>query len=288
MENKRKEHWKILRKLIGDDWRLFVLAIVGLFLLFMCKIPCLQIKVSFPESVTTAINDVVFCLAGSYVGGYIIYFLSSLIPKTKKIRPILETAVVRIRYALNTMEYDLKNTICQENGNEEVTVQKIKDGLTEGGRKIVYESDSIIALLEEKHKDTGDNTLIKAIEDIVNNEKDSLCRYEIPALKLKYVKEEILEKIDYYLEFVYTRSDYLDNQSAEDVRCIMNEMLKLHSWIDTEFDPTWRKNMNKESNKDRVSFNGMDDLANGLITIQNRLRTLYKRISKIVEEEPCS
>ena len=129
---------------------------------------------------------------------------------------------------------------------------------------------------------------MRAIEGIARKGEDGLCRYEIPALKLKYVKEEILEKIDHYLEFVYTRSDYLDNQSAEDIRCIMNRMLKLHTWIDTKFDPIWRKNMNKDSNEDKVSFNGMDDLAYGLITIQNRLQTLYKRISNIVEEKPCS
>lgn len=86
----------------------FVVAIV---FLMMCKIEQLQFYVDWSNEWVEFVNDTGFCIASSYIAGYIFYIFSVLYPWVKRRKKMLGISKNLLRYTID--DYDsMFSTVC--------------------------------------------------------------------------------------------------------------------------------------------------------------------------------
>lgn len=238
---------KILKRLIEEECWMTCLTLACVFLMIWCKTPCMQVPVPLPEGMTIFINEVIFGLCMSIIAGIIVYVLTSLVPKAEKMEPILKILIKRLRYAKDTLESSLKS-ISKVGCVEEVTTETVVDRLS----------------LKDIELPSGIRVL---------------------KVNLKYIREELLDYVDFVLQYVYSRIDYLDNENSEGIGCIMDKTLELRAFMDEIFEPFEREKTKIESTEViDVGKEQLTRIAEGLIELHAQTKKMYEKIGELVEE----
>ena len=91
--------------------KLFYLSLVALCVMMMCKIESRQFYVDLSNEWVEFINDTGFCIASSYIAGYIFYIFSVLYPWVKRRKKMLGISKNLLRYTID--DYDsMFSTVC--------------------------------------------------------------------------------------------------------------------------------------------------------------------------------
>lgn len=91
--------------------KLFFLSLVALYVMMMCKIESWQFYVDLSNEWVEFTNDTGFCIASSYIAGYIFYIFSVLYPWVKRRKKMLGISKNLLRYTID--DYDsMFSTIC--------------------------------------------------------------------------------------------------------------------------------------------------------------------------------
>lgn len=91
--------------------KLFFLSLVALYVMMMCKLESRQFYVDLSNEWVEFINDTGFCIASSYIAGYIFYIFSVLYPWVKRRKKMLGISKNLLRYTID--DYDsMFSTVC--------------------------------------------------------------------------------------------------------------------------------------------------------------------------------
>lgn len=101
-----KGWFHLLIKKILSGKCLGILFVFGIVAMFFCKIENLKYCLDWGNGYPDAINEIIFSIAGGYVSGYIVYVLSTLVPYSKRQRPILKIIKERLWNTICEMEDD--------------------------------------------------------------------------------------------------------------------------------------------------------------------------------------
>ena len=91
--------------------KLLTLSLIALFVMMMCKIEFWQFHVNISNEWVEFINDTGFCIASSYIAGYIFYIFSVLYPGVKRRKKVLGISKNLLRYTIDDYDY-MFSTVC--------------------------------------------------------------------------------------------------------------------------------------------------------------------------------
>lgn len=91
--------------------KLLTLSLIALFVMMMCKIEFWQFHVNMSNEWVEFINDTGFCIASSYIAGYIFYIFSVLYPGVKRRKKVLGISKNLLRYTIDDYDY-MFSTVC--------------------------------------------------------------------------------------------------------------------------------------------------------------------------------
>ena len=103
-----------LFRLILKEWILIFICFICLFVMLICNAKLsLFCQIEWHSFIKEAFNSI----AGSFIAGYLFYIFSVLLPKSKKLPPVLGLSCQQIRYAKEGLD-EKSHVICYKDAKE--------------------------------------------------------------------------------------------------------------------------------------------------------------------------
>ncbi len=174
-----------LLKLIIEHSCLVILFVISIAVIFLCIFK--PIYVEWNTSQIDSINDAMLSIATGYVSGYIIYYLSVLLPKASRMTPVLNILTENIRYARDEISAFFVN----HGGPAEIDKQTVIELITFFSLKKEHD----MYFIETDICDRLHGHVMKAIEylQFVISQADYLDDHDIENIKTIIKSENSLE-----------------------------------------------------------------------------------------------
>ena len=222
MKIKTKIYHSILLQLAKSIYLqpiLVLLLAIAIVVMMMCKVESWQFYVNFSDEWVEFINDTGFCIASSYIAGYVFYIFSVLYPWVKRRKKMLGISKNLLRYTIDDYNY-MFSKICDCG-----TIDKplfIKSIVQEEKDSRNYMDRDSCSFIQEKLCE-----MKTALQHFISI-SDYMEDYELGILNKAF---ELIEKC---LNIIKDKSDDIKSETPSSILCFGTE--ELENWIKSLFE----------------------------------------------------